>query len=72
AVFMGDDTTDVDAMRIARQLREDGSCYVVSLGVESDETPQAVRDNADVLVQGISGVEDFLEWLLASRMASVS
>lgn len=72
AVFMGDDTTDADAMRIARQLREDGSCYVVSLGVESDETPQAVRDSADVMVQGISGVEDFLEWLLASRTASVS
>lgn len=72
AVFMGDDTTDADAMRVARQIRESGTCYVVSLGVESDETPQAVRDNADLLVQGISGVEDFLEWLLASRMASVS
>ncbi len=71
-VFLGDDTTDADAMRVARQIRESGACYVVSLGVESDETPQAVRDDADLLVQGISGVEDFLEWLLASRIASVS
>lgn len=72
AVFIGDDTTDADAMRVARQLRESGACHAVAVGVESDETPKIVIESADVLTQGISGVEDFLEWLAESVNRSAS
>lgn len=64
AIFLGDDTTDVDALRMAQHLREQQICYSVGLGVMSDGTPDAVRDNADLLVSGVSGVETFLAWLL--------
>jgi len=71
-VFIGDDTTDVDAMRAARRLRINNECYAISLGVDSPETPDAVRDNADLIVQGVEGVEEFLSWLLRARKASSS
>lgn len=70
AVFIGDDTTDADALRMARRLRQENRCYAVGVGVETDETPDAVRETADVLVQGVSGVEGFLSWLLRSLSAS--
>lgn len=71
-VFIGDDTTDVDAMRAARRLRENNECYAISLGVDSPETPDVVRENADLIVQGVEGVEEFLSWLLRARKASSS
>jgi trehalose 6-phosphate phosphatase len=72
AVYLGDDVTDVDAFKVARQLREDGICYALALGVDSEETPGSVRDFADLLASEISGVESFLSWLLKARSASSS
>jgi trehalose 6-phosphate phosphatase len=69
AVFLGDDTTDVDALRMAQLLREQQTCYCVGLGVLSDGTPDSVRDNADLLVSGVSDVETFLAWLLKACSA---
>ncbi len=66
ALFLGDDTTDVDAMRAARELREKGLCYALAVGVESEGTPPTVRENADLLAAGVPGVEDFLEWLVGA------
>ncbi len=70
AVYIGDDTTDVDAFQAARDLREAGLCYAFGLGVTSDETPLPVLETADFLVEGISGVEAFLDWLLKALSAS--
>jgi trehalose 6-phosphate phosphatase len=70
AVYLGDDTTDVDALRQARHLREQRLCYAVGLGVESDDAPPVVREAADLLLAGISDVEAFLTWLLRARKAS--
>ncbi len=72
AFFLGDDTTDVAAFRMARRLRRAGRCYSFGIGVDSDETPAAVLETADLLVSGISGVESFLDWLSAARMASLT
>ncbi|MBN2470194.1 MAG: trehalose-phosphatase, partial [Anaerolineae bacterium] len=66
ALFLGDDTTDIDALRMARQLREAGTCHAVGLGVESAGTPPPVLEAADLAVQGVSGVESFFAWLLAA------
>jgi len=70
ALYLGDDTTDVDALRMARHLRETGACYAVGLGVESANMPPAVRDNADLLASGVQDVESFLSWLLSACSAS--
>jgi trehalose 6-phosphate phosphatase len=70
AVYLGDDVTDADALLTARALRASGACYALALGVESDETPDSVRDSSDGLLPGISGVEDFLTWLLNAVSAS--
>jgi trehalose 6-phosphate phosphatase len=66
ALYLGDDTTDVDAMQAARDLREGGQCYALAVGVESEGTPPTVRENADLLAAGVPGVEAFLEWLLGA------
>jgi trehalose 6-phosphate phosphatase len=70
AVYLGDDTTDVDALRMARQMRQDRTCYAVGLGVVADGTPSTVVEGADLLVEGVPGVESFLAWLLNARKAS--
>lgn len=72
AVYLGDDTTDADALRAARALRASGACYALGLGVVSDDAPEAVAASADLLLDGIQDVEDFLAWLLSVRMASSS
>jgi trehalose 6-phosphate phosphatase len=70
AIYLGDDTTDADALKMARQLRDDDVCHAVGLGVQSDDTPSIVLVSADFVADGVSGVEDFLDWLLKSVMAS--
>ncbi|MAU12029.1 MAG: trehalose-phosphatase [Anaerolineaceae bacterium] len=71
AIYIGDDTTDADALKMARQLRDDKQCHAVGMGVQSDDTPSVVLISADCLADGVEGVEDFLEWFLKSVMASV-
>jgi trehalose 6-phosphate phosphatase len=65
AVFLGDDVTDADALKAARDLRETGK-YVLGIGVASEETPASVQLHADLLVPGVAGVEAFLEWFYNS------
>jgi trehalose 6-phosphate phosphatase len=70
AIYIGDDTTDADAMRAARSQRAAGTCYAVGVGVLSDDTPSVVLEAADVFATGISDVESFLEWVLNQFKAS--
>lgn len=70
AVFIGDDTTDADALRVARELRANGTCYALAVGVEAPETPASVREASDILLPGVPGVETFLGWLLSAASAS--
>lgn len=70
ALYLGDDVTDADALRAARQLRQAGEVYALGVGVGED-LPDAVRESADLFVpEGVSGVEALLEWLVSARMAS--
>ncbi|NDJ54104.1 MAG: trehalose-phosphatase [Chloroflexi bacterium] len=72
AIYLGDDVTDVDAFLMARRLRDIGTCYALAAGVESadGDTPQAVRDEADFLVTGVSDVESLLSWFVDAVRAS--
>jgi trehalose 6-phosphate phosphatase len=61
ALYAGDDVTDVDAFDALRALVAEGVLRTaVCVGVRSEETPEALRASADVLVDGPTGVRDLL------------
>lgn len=65
AVYVGDDTTDLDAFRGLRALVAEGRLEsAVCVGVRSDETPPELERQADLLVDGPPGVRSVLEALL--------
>jgi trehalose 6-phosphate phosphatase len=65
AVYVGDDTTDLDAFRGLRTLVAQGRLeHAVCVGVRSDETPPELEREADLLVDGPPGVRSVLEALL--------
>jgi trehalose 6-phosphate phosphatase len=66
AVYVGDDTTDLDAFRGLGELVEMGSLkQALRVGVTSDETPAPLEEAADVMVDGTDGVRDLLRALIA-------
>jgi trehalose 6-phosphate phosphatase len=65
AMFMGDDTTDLDAFRELERLREEGSLEeILRVGVASEEGPQEIRVEADLGADGVEGVGRVLRALL--------
>jgi trehalose 6-phosphate phosphatase len=70
ALYIGDDTTDADALKMAQHLRQAKTCYALAVGVESEETPSAVLNHSDFLVSSVADVEVFLAWLLNASKAS--
>lgn len=70
AIYIGDDVTDADALRAAREMRSAGDCYAVGIGVTSEDTPAVVQESADMLVEGVGGVEAMLAWLVSALSAS--
>ncbi|MDP9345267.1 MAG: trehalose-phosphatase [Actinomycetota bacterium] len=61
ALYAGDDVTDLDAFDALRALVAEGVLRTaVCVGVTSEETPEALRSGADVLVDGPPGVRDLL------------
>jgi trehalose 6-phosphate phosphatase len=65
AVYVGDDTTDLDAFRGLRALVAEGRLEsAVCVGVRSDETPPDLQREADLLVDGPPGVRSVLGALL--------
>ena len=64
ALFMGDDTTDLDAFRELEKLREEGVLSeTLRIGVESEEGPPEIVSEADIVVEGTDGVEKLLRTL---------
>src|SRR4051794_34423846 len=65
AVYVGDDMTDLDAFRGLGELQEQGRLgYALRVGVRSDETPSALEEEADAMVDGPDGVRGLLRALL--------
>jgi len=65
AVYVGDDTTDLDAFRGLRSLVQSGTLQsAVCVAVSSDEAPPELAREADVTVDGTGGVRGLLEALL--------
>jgi trehalose 6-phosphate phosphatase len=66
ALYVGDDTTDLDVFRALEELREEGRLtHVVRVGVRSEEAPEAIVSEADVVVDGPDGVTELLSLLTA-------
>lgn len=66
-IFIGDDLTDVDGFLALRKLELAGGTFKqgFAVGVTSPEMNPKVRETADILVEGVRGVEDFLNGLAA-------
>jgi len=66
AMFIGDDTTDLDAFRELVTLREEGALKeILRVGVASEEGPPEITSEADVVVDGVDGVGQVLRALLS-------
>ena len=65
AMFLGDDTTDLDAFRELAALREEGTLQeILRVGVASEEGPPEITSEADLVVDGVEGVGELLRELL--------
>ncbi len=64
ALYVGDDTTDLDAFRKLRELRTAGTLAdAVCIGVGSEEAPAELEQEADALVEGPEGVAELMRAL---------
>jgi trehalose 6-phosphate phosphatase len=64
AMYVGDDATDLDAFRMLDQLVKDGAlAHAIKVGVRSEEGPEAIVDDADLVLDGTGGVIELLELL---------
>jgi trehalose 6-phosphate phosphatase len=63
---VGDDVTDLDAFRTLQQLvAEGGLAHAVRVGVGSEDGPDSIREQADIVVEGTDGVKELLAALVA-------
>jgi trehalose 6-phosphate phosphatase len=64
ATYAGDDRTDLDAFGRLRQLREEGRLSAaICVGVLSAEAPAELAEESDLVVTGLDGWLEILEWL---------
>ena len=61
-LYAGDDHADLDAFAALDRLARDG-IIVVRVAVHGDETPEALVEAADLVVQGPSGLVETLRTL---------
>jgi trehalose 6-phosphate phosphatase len=67
ALYVGDDTTDLDAFRALPELVAEGRLVrAVRAGVSSSESPSEITSEADVVVDGPEGVSQLLAALIAT------
>jgi trehalose 6-phosphate phosphatase len=65
ALYVGDDTTDLDAFRGLRELEQSGALQLaLCVAVDSDEAPAELAREADLTLDGTTGVRELLEALL--------
>ncbi len=66
ALYVGDDSTDLDAFRALGELMEEGKLKrALKVGVGSEEGPSAITGEADLVVDGPDGVRELLALLAA-------
>ncbi len=66
ALYAGDDVTDLDAFRALRSLAAAGTLqHAVCVGVRSEDGPEAIEEEADLVVDGTNGMQELLAALAA-------
>jgi trehalose 6-phosphate phosphatase len=61
ALYAGDDMTDLDGFAALRDLVEEGELEsALTVGVRSDEGPREIVDKADIVVDGVEGMQKVL------------
>jgi trehalose 6-phosphate phosphatase len=66
AMYVGDDATDLDAFRALETLAGSGRLQrAIRVGVSSEDGPEAIQSEADVVVEGTEGVQELLTILAA-------
>jgi trehalose 6-phosphate phosphatase len=66
ALYVGDDTTDLDAFRTLTELVAEGRlARAIRVGVSSEEGPSEIAAEADLVVDGPAGVQELLAALIA-------
>jgi trehalose 6-phosphate phosphatase len=67
ALYVGDDSTDLDAFNALSRLVEEGRlAEALRVGVRSEEGPGAITSEADMVVEGTDGVLELLAMLVSS------
>ena len=62
ALYAGDDATDLDAFRGLRALVDAGDLQAaVCVAVASDEAPEEMAAEADLVIDGTTGIRELLE-----------
>jgi trehalose 6-phosphate phosphatase len=65
ALYVGDDRTDLDAFRCIVRLAEEGQIKsAIRVGVRSEEGPEEIVTEADIVVEGPDGVRELLRTLV--------
>jgi trehalose 6-phosphate phosphatase len=65
ALYLGDDRTDLDAVRTLQTARAEGQVHALTVAVTSSEAPTELLAAADGTVEGVAGVEVLLGALAA-------
>ncbi|MFQ5875140.1 MAG: trehalose-phosphatase, partial [Dehalococcoidia bacterium] len=59
-VYVGDDKTDLDAFRAIHRWRFQEDKQALAVGVSSPEMPPALKEDSDLVVEGVKGLAEFL------------
>ena len=62
-LFLGDDLSDTDAFLEMKDMRDKGICKGLSVGVLHPNSPSVLRERADILVGGTTGVRKLLSFI---------
>jgi trehalose 6-phosphate phosphatase len=66
-MYVGDDLTDLDAFRAIARLAEEGRIsHAIRVGVKSEDGPPEIVEEADLVVQGTTGVRELLRVLASA------
>lgn len=65
-LYLGDDSTDIDAFRAVRNASRGSDFQGFAIGITSPEMPESLIREVDFTLHGVSDVERFLKWMIQS------